>query len=423
MTFPPPSPSPRTSSRTSAGASAPPVSLRAPLPAELLHKGSEGLVSYRNYPTFSWPWLRRRTLLFGVLVVSFGVLNGIATYAAQHDGRAALTVFANFSLGFLLISTVGPLLATAVRHAHLRLRVERALVVASLLAGLGTSYLADSWASGAIEEATGKDRARQSSPGGKAARDPSAAISVLNLVVLAGIYGILGGGLAVGSYLGEPRRLRELRREQELDRLRAEKQQVDLRLGVLQAQVEPHFLFNTLASVRSLIGTEPTRAQSTIDALVDYLRATIPRLRDGGPGVDSTLGQQLEICASYLALMQVRMGGRLRYDIAVDPDLAKAPFPPLLLISLVENAIKHGIEPRPGPGRVDLRVEGDGQRLVVTISDDGVGLRDGFGVGVGLRNVREQLRVRYGERGSCALTGGAAGGTTARIEIPREAEA
>ena len=242
----------------------------------------------------------------------------------------------------------------------------------------------------------------------------------LNLAVLVVIYGVLGGGLAVGSYFGEPRRLRELQREQELARLRAEKQQVDLRLGVLQAQVEPHFLFNTLASVRSLVGTDPARAQSTIDALVDYLRATIPRLRDGAAGLDSTLGQQLEICDSYLRLMQARMGGRLDYQITVEPGLTGAPFPPLLLINLVENAIKHGIEPRPGPGRISLRAQGNDRRLTVTVVDDGLGLRDGMGHGVGLSNVREQLRVRYGDRGSCSLTGGPGGGTTACIEIPRE---
>jgi hypothetical protein len=402
----------------------PSIRLDEPLPAEVLRRVSGGLASYRNYPVFSWPWLRRRTLLFVLFVGSFGVLSGLGTYATQRDLRGAISVFVSFTVGFLFIITVGPLLATVVRHARLRLRIERVLVVTALLVGLGTSYLADEWASGEVEKNMGETAPGEQPAAGKPKNAPSTPGALaLNLAVLVLIYGGLGGGLAVGSYFGEPRRLRELQREQELARLRAEKQQVDLRLGVLQAQVEPHFLFNTLASVRSLVGSDPARAQSTIDALVDYLRATIPRLRDGTAGLDSTLGQQLEICDSYLRLMQVRMGGRLDYQITVDPELAAAPFPPLLLINLVENAIKHGIEPRPGPGRISLRAQGDDQRLTVTVIDDGVGLRDGLGDGVGLSNVREQLRVRYGDRGSCSLTGGPEGGTTARIEIPREAEA
>jgi sensor histidine kinase YesM len=193
---------------------------------------------------------------------------------------------------------------------------------------------------------------------------------------------------------------------------------------VLQAQVEPHFLFNTLASVRSLIPADPGRAQSTIDALVDYLRATIPRLRDDAAqadsGISSTLGQQLEICESYLRLMQVRMGDRLSYQIDVPAGERATSFPPLLLITLVENAVKHGIEPRPGPGRIVIRIVRQAGRLTVTVQDDGQGLRDGFGTGVGLGNVREQLLVRYGERARVTLSGAAGGGTVASIVIADE---
>ena len=132
--------------------STPSIRLDEPLPAEVLRRVSGGLASYRNYPVFSWPWLRRRSLLFVLFVGSFGVLSGLGTYATQRDLRGAISVFVSFTVGFLLISTLGPLLATAVRHARLGLRKERMLVVAALLVGLGTSYLADEWASGGIEE-------------------------------------------------------------------------------------------------------------------------------------------------------------------------------------------------------------------------------------------------------------------------------
>jgi sensor histidine kinase YesM len=141
--------------------------------------------------------------------------------------------------------------------------------------------------------------------------------------------------------------------------------------------------------------------------------------------VDSTLGQQLEICENYLELMKVRMGGRLDRAIEVDAGLREAAFPALLLISLVENAIKHGLEPKPGPRRIRIRAvrdrAGGEERLAVSVIDDGMGLRDGMGSGVGLSNVREQLRARYGDRAQLTLTGAADAGTTARIVVPLEA--
>jgi sensor histidine kinase YesM len=218
----------------------------------------------------------------------------------------------------------------------------------------------------------------------------------------------------VRRYLDEPRQLAALERERELTALRAQNRALDTRLGVLQAQIEPHFLFNTLASVRSLILVDPQSAERTLDALVDYLRATIPRLRDAA--VDSTLGQQLEICEHYLKLMQVRMG-RLDYAISVEPALSSASFPPLLLISLVENAVKHGIEAKPGPGRITVSARKEHESLVVCVADDGPGLGHAIGSGVGLSNVREQLRVRYGSRATFALTSGVHGGALASISI------
>jgi sensor histidine kinase YesM len=153
--------------------------------------------------------------------------------------------------------------------------------------------------------------------------------------------------------------------------------------------------------------------------------------------VDSTLGQQLEICESYLRLMCVRTG-RLQYRIEVDPALCPRNFPPLLLISLVENALKHGIEPKVGPGCVTIYARARPGLLEVGVVDDGIGLRDGFGSGLGLRNVRELLLARYGARAkftlSSALVDGVDGvddvkgaygatgarGTRASIEIPEE---
>jgi hypothetical protein len=392
------------------------TALDQPLPAEVLRRG-RGLVAYRNYPAFSWPWLRRRTALVALLAGSGGAFSALAAYLRDQRLAPAAAIFALCTAGALLITTSGPLLATLVRHRRWPLRRERRLVVAGLLAGLLVGFAADQWTSGGLE-ARGAGGTFIPPPEKRAqvmAREP--VVLVFNLAVLFVIYGIFGGGLALRSYLDEPRRMAELDRQRELAELRAAKQTLDLRLGALQAQVEPHFLFNTLSSLRSLIQRDPATAEAMLDALVDYLRATIPRLREAA--LESTLGQQLEICGSYLRVMSARMGGRLQHVTEVDPGLREAPFPPLLLLSLVENAIKHGIEPRPGPGRVVIRAGlASPGSLAVSVSDDGLGLRNGLGGGVGLGNVRAQLRTRYGERASFTLAGRAGGGATATIVLP-----
>ena len=211
-----------------------------------------------------------------------------------------------------------------------------------------------------------------------------------------------------------------------------------LKLGVLQAQVEPHFLFNTLASIRSLVKQDPARAEATLDALVEHLRACMPRLRgqadaanqaESDPALDatleSTLGQQLEICRSYLELMRLRLGERFHYRIAASDDLLDYGFPPLLLITLVENAIKHGIEPKPGATRLELlaeRVELAGTvKLRVQVIDDGAGLQPGSGSGVGLANVRAQLATRFGTDAALGLRSRDGGGAIAELVVPLNA--
>jgi sensor histidine kinase YesM len=207
--------------------------------------------------------------------------------------------------------------------------------------------------------------------------------------------------------------------------LRQDKADADLKLAVLQAQIEPHFLFNTLASVSALISTAPGRAVSTIDALSDYLRSTLPKLRREGGVESATLGGQVGICARYLELMNIRMGGRITVEIDVPPNLLDAPFPPLLLISLVENAVKHGIEPKPGPGVIAIRArardEAGEARLEVSVEDDGAGLQGGAGAGVGLANVHAQLQHRFGPRARLDVASRETDGVRARLSVPREA--
>jgi sensor histidine kinase YesM len=388
------------------------IHLDRPLPAELLRRVPGSLAAYQHYPVFSFPWLRKRSALFILAIVSFATLIGLAHASQSHDPAAGLLVAAQFALGALGMSSGGPLLATLVRSRGLAPKRERWLIMAALFCGLVLSYAIDSRTSSSIDEALRRTDP-QASPAPKVAH-PGALL--LNIAALVAIYGLLGGGLSLRRYLRETALLADLAREDELALLRTQKDALDTRLGLLQAQIEPHFLFNTLASVRSLIATDPARAATSIDFLVDYLRATIPRLRE--TGVVSTLGQQLEICERYLQLMQVRMG-RLSFSFEVPQALRERSFPALILVTLVENAIKHGIEPKPGPGSVSVQAIDEGSHMVVSVLDDGVGLRDGLSPGLGLSNLRDQLQTRYGADASLALESREDGGVVARITVPR----
>lgn len=396
------------------------------LPAEVLVGGASVWARYRQYPVFSAPWLRGRSLIFAGVIAVVAAVVGFGVGAAGRDAGLGLLAGGHLFVAFLLMATTGPALATIVRHRRWPLRRERTAVVLAVLLGMVASFFADQWASAAMDQKVEDALVAQ---GVATTKKPDVAPSVrplalvVNGLVLAAVYGLFGGGLSLRAYFSEGRRWNDDQRRREIQALRTQKQQSDLRLGLLQAQVEPHFLFNTLASVRALVRQDPQQAEATLDALVDHLRATIPRLRDGEAMLHSTLGQQLDICASYLELMRLRMGGRLSYAVHAPEELRSREFPPLLLITLVENAIKHGIEPQPGAGRVEVRASTRGDRLVLSVVDDGAGLQPGLGSGVGLANVREQLATRYGDRATLGLRNLAGRGAVAEIAVPLETDA
>ena len=394
--------------------------LRQKLPAEVLVGGNAVWSRYRQYPVFGLRWLLGRSLLFCGVIAVVAAFIGMGTGVVAQDVGVAVKVAITEFVVFSSMATLGPALATAVRHRAWPLSRERKAVVIAVLIGMVLSFFIDRLGSSYIEQLIkpGLEAAGLSMnppPPPPLVKAIGLAINVAALVV---IYGLFGGGLALRAYFSEHRRWDEHRHVRELNALESRVHEADLRLGVLQAQVEPHFLFNTLASVRALVRQDPAQAEATLDALVDFLRATIPKLREDR-GLHATLGQQLDLCSSYLALMQVRMGGRLTYDVRADEALRAAPFPPSLLITLVENAIKHGIEPRPGPGRIEIDAVRDGDALHVQVRDDGAGLQPGLSTGVGLANVREQLVARYGARAAFVLSPAAEGrGVCAEIRVP-----
>jgi signal transduction histidine kinase len=191
-------------------------------------------------------------------------------------------------------------------------------------------------------------------------------------------------------------------------------QLLEARLQTLTAQIEPHFLMNTLANLRYLIKNDTAAASRMLEHLADFLQGALDRSRT----THSTLGQEVELVESYLKIMQLRLGGRLEFRIASPPELAGVSFPPLLLQTLVENALRHGIEPASGGGTVDLTIQREGAKIVLRVSDDGVGLKPESVPGVGLRNTLERLSSFYDGRASFDLGRGAQSGTVATVSIP-----
>jgi LytS/YehU family sensor histidine kinase len=204
---------------------------------------------------------------------------------------------------------------------------------------------------------------------------------------------------------------------------RAEKEQLErtaaeAHLEALQAQIEPHFLFNTLASIDQLILTDPPRASRMQQSLIRYLRSAMPQMRGGG--VRPTLGQQVDLSSAFLEIMSVRMDERLQTAVSVPDGLKSAVFPSMMLQTLVENAIKHGLEPKTEGGRLEIGAEvADGQ-LAVHVRDSGMGFAPNARSGVGLANIRERLKVMYQGRAELVISVPAEGGTSATIKVPYE---
>jgi hypothetical protein len=206
-------------------------------------------------------------------------------------------------------------------------------------------------------------------------------------------------------------------REAEADQKRLEAQMLEARLQVMQAQVEPHFLFNTLAHLQRLYQTNPARARRMLDSFCAYLRAALPRMR----GERSTLGRELDLATAYLATQQIRMGRRLRFDVDVPDGLRDAELPPMMLLSLTENAIKHGLTPLREGGHVRIEASSAADVLRVSVADTGAGLPvapEAGGSGVGLSNTRSRLAAMHGERGRLTLARNTPRGLVATIAVP-----
>ena len=198
------------------------------------------------------------------------------------------------------------------------------------------------------------------------------------------------------------------------------RQVVEARMAAMQAQVEPHFLFNTLASIEHLIETDPPRAGKMQRNLIALLRASMPTMREANAQGTRDLGRELAMIRPYLEILKVRMEDRLQTEVRVSDGLLSAEFPPMMLQSLVENAIKHGLEPKADGGLLTVSAEIVHGNLAVTVADTGLGFGKSAtaGTGIGLSNIRERLALLYGNKASLVLSEPASGGTSVTITVP-----
>ena len=206
----------------------------------------------------------------------------------------------------------------------------------------------------------------------------------------------------------------------QLERSELERRAVEGRLRLLQARVEPHFLFNTLANVRELVESGSPRAAEVLASLVAYLRAAVPRLH--APA--SSLGQELDLVRAYLEVMHMRMPDRLQFVVLADEAARVMPCPAMAVLTLVENAVRHGIDPSEEGGRIEVRAELRAGRLRVQVLDTGRGLHDGGeGLGTGLATLRERLHLLHGDAASLCLSPVQPHGVLAEIDLPAAAPA
>lgn len=427
------------------------------LPPEVSLQSDTWLYRYRHYPVFSRTWFRYRSYAFVGCQSIAVLLITLIFWLAEKDMTRFLVFVMPFFLGSTVLCLLGQSMAVRVRQRMLAARTEAVFLTAVLCLGAalswgifeglhyGAKYLA--YGDGNItlhfseKKHTSEQRRTKETLGASAAASVTTEVvredipnpnlgkfspsvemilSMLQMLPFAFMLFYCGSGFDLWFFFRQRKKLIEALRQQELQRAKTAQREAELRLSVLVAQVEPHFLFNTLAGVRSAIQTEPLRATAIVDHLVDYLRATIPQMRDDGASVQGRLAQQLEAARAYLGLMQARIP---RLSFEVSSEVADAALPPLMLISLVENAVKHGVEPKIGPVHIRLsarRLDSDKESMLeLTVSDNGVGFGGTTsGSGIGLQNIRERLAAMYGGRASLCLKAQQEGGVAAIIVLP-----
>jgi two-component sensor histidine kinase len=238
---------------------------------------------------------------------------------------------------------------------------------------------------------------------------------------LSGVLITMGLGIGIGwvvvwMLILREKHLRDQARfhRAESERHQLEKNLLEAKLALMQAQIEPHFLFNTLANVQHLVETNAPEASRMLASLIHYLRAALPQMRES----TTNLGREVDMARAFLEIHRVRMGARLDFEIEVPEPLKERAFPPMMLITLVENAVKHGVDPCCECGSITIRAQENEGRLCVSVEDTGEGIKPKKGGGVGLANIRDRLKALYGASARLVIEERAPHGVVASIEVP-----
>ncbi|MBV8208768.1 MAG: histidine kinase [Burkholderiaceae bacterium] len=236
----------------------------------------------------------------------------------------------------------------------------------------------------------------------------------VDVVVLWTVIGVMAYGL-IGS-IGRQAAARRRLGQQIAERSALAASALEARLTVLQAQIEPHFLFNTLANVRRLCEVDRERGRNMLGSLLEYLRAALPAMRRSS----TALAQEFDLVRAYLSVLQQRMGERLRFELELSDRLGEVQIPPLILPTLVENAIRHGLGPLPEGGTIRVRACREGDQVLVSVADDGAGFQGTSGSGVGLANTRARLAARFGGTASLELRSNEPRGVVVEVRLPAD---
>lgn len=395
-----------------------PVDGERPLPAGMAGRLAGWSARAQHYPVFGKTWFvyRLRSYRAPMLVLAL-VLALLAVLAPpmvpEKDQLRALLTLPTVWLVIALALVVGRGLAVLVRQRGWSPRREAAGIVCALLLG-ALLALALTPFTRVVSDTEGRAFSGQEA-------DQVRTNRLLNLAAWFPVVVWLAGPFDLAAYFRQRRLLREAALQAEVQHYKHQRNEVEVRLAVLAGQVEPHFLFNTLSGVRAAMLSDPRRGVVMIDHLIDYLRSTIPQLRADGASTFVTLGSQCDSVRAYLGVVATRMP-RLHAEVDCPAELRTVLVPPLMLISLVENAVKHGIEPKKGPAhiRVSAARRGDGM-LEVSVQDDGVGFSASSGSGIGLSNIRERLKHLYEGAAMLDLRARDAGGVVASIVLPLRA--
>ena len=237
--------------------------------------------------------------------------------------------------------------------------------------------------------------------------------SLFRTIILAITLGIIFSYFFIST--SRLRTSQEVIQQERIKRLSSEKETLEANLRLLQAQIEPHFLFNTLSNVLSLIDTNPTDGKSMLVDLIHYLRTSLSRTLPD----QTTLDQEMDMIKAYLNIQKLRMGDRLHFRIELPDAVRQLPFPPMLLQPLVENAIRHGLEPKMEGGEIMIKVAEKDDFIRIEVTDTGAGFSSCDKTGVGIGNVRERIRLLYEAKGRLILEENKPNGVKAIIEVPK----